>query len=90
MPTRIVTVSELKIKLASLMSELEQQGIPFYVTQHGKPRAVLAGYDEYEALLKKVEDLEDMLAMKEALSAPEEEIITLENYEQQRSGKIPH
>ncbi len=90
MPTRIVTVSELKIKLASLMSELQQQGIPLYVTQHGKPRAVLTSYDEYEALLKKIEDLEDMLAMKEALAAPEEEAIALEEYEQQRSGKVRH
>ncbi len=64
MTTRIVTVSELKIKLGTLMAELEEQGVPLYVTQHGKPRAVLASYDEYEALLKKVEDLEDLLDCK--------------------------
>lgn len=58
MPTRIVTVSELKVKLGALMAELEGQGIPLYVTQYGKPKAVLTRYDEYEALLKKVEDLE--------------------------------
>ena len=81
MPTRIVTVSELKVKLGALMAELEAQGIPLYVTQYGKPKAVLTRYDEYEALLKKVEDLEDILAIKESLSAPEEEAISLEAYE---------
>jgi len=88
MATRIVTVSELKVKLGALMAELEGQGIPLYITQYGKPKAVLARYDEYETLLKKVEDLEDMLAMKDALSAPEEEAISLEDYERQRAAGV--
>jgi prevent-host-death family protein len=88
MTTRIVTVSELKIKLAALMSELEERGVPLYITQYGKPKAVLARYDEYEALLKKVEDLEDLLAMKDSLSAPEEETIGLEDYERQRAARV--
>lgn len=88
MPTRIVTVSELKTKLGALMAQLEEQGVPLYVTQYGKPKAVVARYDEYEALLKKVEDLEDLLAMKESLSAPEEEAIGLEDYERQRAARV--
>ena len=50
MPTKIVNVSELKANLAALLAALDQQGVPVYVTQHGKPRAVLVKYDEYEAL----------------------------------------
>jgi len=88
MPTRIVTVSELKVKLGALMAELERQGIPLYITQYGKPKAVLARYDEYETLLKKVEDLEDMLAMKDSLLAPEGEAISLEDYERQRAAHV--
>ena len=88
MPTRIVTVSELKVKLGALMAELEEQGIPLYVTQYGKPKAVLARYDEYEALLKKLEDLEDLLAMKESLSAPAEEAISLKDYERKRTSRV--
>jgi prevent-host-death family protein len=88
MSTRIVTVSELKVKLGALMAELEEQGVPLYVTQYGKPKAVLARYDEYEALLKKVEDLEDMLAIKECLSTPEEQAISLEDYERQRAARV--
>jgi len=88
MPTRIVTVSELKVKLGALMAELEGQGIPLYVTQYGKPKAVLARYDEYEALIKKVEDLEDILVMKESLSVPEEEAVGLEDYARQRAARV--
>jgi len=88
MTTRIVTVSELKVKLGELIAELEERGVPLYVTQHGKPKAVLARYDEYEALLRKVEDLEDLLAMKESLAAPEEEVISLEDYERQRAARV--
>ena len=88
MPTRIITVSELKVKLGSLMNELETHGVPLYVTQYGKPKAVLARYEEYETLLKKIEDLEDILAMKEALSSPEAEAISLEEYEKKRNVRI--
>jgi len=88
MTTRIVTVSELKLKLGALMAELEEQGVPLYVTQHGKPKAVLARYDEYEALLRKVEDMEDLLAMKESLAAPDEEGVSLEDYERQRAARL--
>lgn len=88
MSTRIITVSELKVKLGALMAELEERGVPLYVTQYGKPKAVLARYDEYEALLRKVEDLEDMLAMKESLSMPEEQAISLEDYERQRAARV--
>ena len=88
MATRIVTVSELKVKLGALMTELEEQGVPLYVTQHGKPKAVLARYDEYEALLRKLEDLEDLFTMKESLSVPDEEAVSLEDYECQRAARV--
>ncbi|MBN1191393.1 MAG: type II toxin-antitoxin system Phd/YefM family antitoxin [Dehalococcoidales bacterium] len=88
MATRIVTVSELKVKLGTLMAELEEQGVPLFVTQHGKPKAVLTRYDEYEALLQKVEDMEDLLSMKESLSAPEEEAVSLEDYESKRAARV--
>lgn len=88
MTTHIVTVSELKVKLATLMAELEEQGVPLYVTRHGKPKAVLARYDEYEALLRKIEDMEDLLVMKEALAAPDGEAVSLEDYERRRAARL--
>ncbi|MDP2744540.1 MAG: type II toxin-antitoxin system Phd/YefM family antitoxin [Dehalococcoidia bacterium] len=88
MPTRIVTVSDLKVKLGALMAELEEQGVPLYITQHGKPKAVLARYDEYEALLKKLEDMEDLLAMKKSLAASEKGSISLDDYVRQRAARV--
>ena len=88
MTTRIVTVSELKVKLATLIADLEEQGIPLYVTRHGKPKAVLARYDEYEALLQKLEDMEDLLAIQEALGAADGEAVSLEDYERQRATRL--
>ncbi|MFU8796133.1 MAG: type II toxin-antitoxin system Phd/YefM family antitoxin [Dehalococcoidia bacterium] len=88
MTTRIVTVSELKVRLGALMAELEERGIPLYVTQHGKPKAVLARYDEYEALLQRIEDMEDILAMQESLAAPDSEAVSLEDYERERAARL--
>ena len=88
MATMIVTVSELKTKLGMLMAELEEKGVPMFVTQHGKPKAVLTRYDEYEALMRKLEDFEDLLAMKDSMSVPEEEAVSLDDYAQKRAGRV--
>ena len=88
MATKIVNVSELKAKLASLLSQLEAEGVPVYVIQHGKPKAVLVKYKDYEDLLEKLDDLEDSLSMKQALSSPEEEAVSLEEYELQRAARL--
>ena len=88
MPNRIVTVTELKTQLASFVARLEAEGARIYVTQHGKPRAVLVEYQQYEALLKKLDDLEDALAMHQAMSIPVEEAMSLDGYERQRGSQV--
>ncbi len=88
MATRIVNVSELKTRLAGLMAQLEAKGVPVYVTQHGKPKAVLVKYEEYEALLERLDDLEDILTMQQALSSAEEEAVSLGDYELHRVARI--
>lgn len=88
MATKIVNVSELKSRLATLITDLETGGVPIYITNHGKPKAVLVKYDDYEALLEKVDDLEDILAMEQALSSPEQEAVSLKEYELQRAAQI--
>ncbi len=88
MVTKIITVSELTTRLGALMAELERQGAPLYVTQYGKPKAVISRYDDYEALLSRIEDLEDLLAMSETLAAPEEEAISLEEYGRRREARV--
>jgi len=88
MVTKIVTVSELKTNLASVMAQLATDAAPVYVTQHGKPNAVLVQYKEYEALREKLDDLEDALAMQQALASPDEEAMSLDEYERQRLAKL--
>ncbi len=51
-------------------------------------RSDVARFDEYEDLLKKLEDCEDLLAMKESLAAPEEEAVSLDDYEGERAGRV--
>ena len=79
-------MSELKTRLASLLAELEATSVPLYVIQHGKHKAVLVKYEEYEALLEKVDDLEDVVAMQQALLSPESESLGLEDHESQETG----
>ena len=88
MITRIITVTDLKTRLGSLMAEFKQQGMPIYITQHGKPRAVFTSHEEYEALLQRIEDLEDLLVMKESLESPSSEAVELGDYERQRKTSI--
>ena len=47
---------------------------------------LLADFGKYEDLLDYPEDLADLLAAKEALEAPEEEAVSIEQYEQGRFG----
>jgi prevent-host-death family protein len=88
MATKIVTVSELKANLASVMAQLATDATPIYVTQHGKPNAVMMNYKEYETLREKLEDLEDALAMRQALASPDEEAMSLDEYERQRLAQL--
>ena len=88
MATKIVTVSELKATMASVMAQLAADATPIYVTQHGKPHAVLMSYKEHEALRERLEDLEDALAMQQALASPDEEAISLDEYERQRLAQL--
>ncbi len=88
MVAKIVTVSEVKTGLAALIAQLQAYDAPIYVTLHGKPKAVMVGYREYEALMEKLDDLEDVLAMKEAMGSPEEESTSLEEYERRREAQV--
>ena len=69
------------------------------VRKHGMPlRDLLCGFrnrwelivdfEKYEHLMESIEDLEDLLTMKEAKEAPENESLTLKEYEHQRSKSL--
>ncbi len=58
MTTKIVNVSEARQRFTELVRNLDD---PLYITVYGKPQAVVVSYETYEALLEKLEELEDSL-----------------------------
>ena len=49
---------------------------------------LIVDYERYQHLMEFMEDLEDLLAMKKAQEAPEDDSLTLEEYEHQRSQAL--
>ena len=62
-----MTVARLRAEMADVLARLGDDG-PLYLTQRGKPRAVLLDIDEYRVLIEQLEHLDDSL---EALLARE-------------------
>ncbi len=52
MSTKIMPVSDLRRNVSKTIKELQQQDNAVYITQHGRPQAVLVSYEHYEQLLK--------------------------------------
>lgn len=78
MAVKIMPVTDLRQKITSVLKELGESGRPLYITQYGRPKAVLLSYQGYEALIRELEDLEDSLSIyegKEEPSRPYEEFI---------------
>jgi hypothetical protein len=86
MPKKIAIDNASRIDVAVLLNELKG-GSPIQLTRNGKAKAVLMTFRHYKATLGKLEDLEDILAAKEVLAAPDSEAITLDEYERQRKSK---
>jgi len=67
MATRIMSITDARQKITELVRDLDD---PVYITVFGSPQAVLVRYDVYEALLEKVEDLQDSLDVLERRGEP--------------------
>lgn len=61
MTVRMVTVADLRARMAELLAQVQQAHEPVYVTQRGQARAVLLAVEEYDALLDQLEYLDDSL-----------------------------
>ncbi len=80
MAVKIMPVTDLRQKITSVLKELEESGQPLYITQYGRPKAVLLSYQGYESLIRELEDLGDSLSIYEGKgkgkpSRPYEEFI---------------
>jgi len=67
MANEFMTVARLRAEMAGVLARLGDDG-PLFLTQRGKPRAVLLDIDEYRVLIEQLEHLDDSL---EALLARE-------------------
>jgi len=65
MRTELVTT--LKRKASELLAELEKDGDPILITQHGLPAAYLVDVDAYDALQKRVGLLEGIARGEKAV-----------------------
>ena len=60
---RIIGVSKVRKDLASVVSQANQHDEPVYLTSFNEPVAVLIGYQAFESLISRLEDLEDIAAI---------------------------
>lgn len=73
-----IPVSELRDQLAAVIDELSVHGKAIQLTRHGRPIAVLMGYDAFEALLDDLDDADDYRALAEYDAADDQETIPWE------------
>jgi len=84
---RSISVSEARALLASLIEQAEG-GEPFFLVSRSRVRAVLMGIAQYDALLERLEDLEDSLEILRAKTEGEPSR-PLEEYLEEREARQP-
>jgi prevent-host-death family protein len=57
MSTNIIPISDLRRQASDVVKRLRETKDAIYITQHGRPAAVLVDYEKYEALLARLEEL---------------------------------
>ena len=67
----IAPLSEARERLSEIVDDVATTGADLVITKHGRPMAVVIGYDEYESLIETLNILSDpdtMSALAEAES----------------------
>jgi antitoxin YefM len=62
-------LSEFRANAAAVIAQVRRTKRPVVLTQHGRSAAVLLDVDEYEALLERVELLQDVQTSEHQLAA---------------------
>jgi prevent-host-death family protein len=89
---KTIGIAEVRPKLTQLVEEVSLGGQSYTIISASRAKAVLMGVDEYNALIERLEDLEDIAEMNNAARNPEARLSWkehLENIEKanQASGK---
>jgi prevent-host-death family protein len=70
MAVKIMPVSDLRRRTHDVIEAAQDEDNVVYITQHGRPAAVLMNYERYEMLMAYLEDLSDLASLQEAASEP--------------------
>jgi prevent-host-death family protein len=70
MATKIMPVSDLRRNASEVLTKIREDREAVYITQHGRPAAVLVDYAQYEAMVAQLEDLTDLAALEVAETEP--------------------
>ena len=70
MTVRIMPVSDLRRRTRDVIEATQGEDGVVYITQHGRPAAVLMNYERYETLMAHLEDLSDLVSLQEAVEEP--------------------
>jgi len=70
MATRIMGATKVRRHFTEILNHIGEAEEPLYITHRGEPRAVLVGYDQFERLIERLEDLYDLLEIYEASHEP--------------------
>ena len=57
--SKIMGVTQARAAFTEIVNDADAHGEPVYLTNFNEPRAVLIGYEAWEALIERLEDLED-------------------------------
>jgi prevent-host-death family protein len=64
--TKVMPVRDVRQQMSRLLDEAEADGELVMITRYGRPAGYLIGYEALNRLLQRLEDLEDIRAMREA------------------------
>lgn len=71
MALKIMPISDLRRNTSEVLSAVQQHDDIVYITQYGRPAAVLLDYERYESMLAQLEDLVDLASLVAAEDEPE-------------------
>lgn len=71
---KTIGIAEVRPKLTHLVDEVSKGGQPYTIVSGSRAKAILLGVDDYNALIERLEDLEDIAIMNEAARNPEPRI----------------
>jgi prevent-host-death family protein len=71
MAIKTISISQVRQKLKDVLAALEATGEPYFITQRNRPKAVLARYEDYQALVKQAAEGHPSIVCRPGVSGGE-------------------